>query len=202
MIPEVEWLDCIIILFLLFGFWGNCHTIFHSSYTALHFANRMQGFHCLAILTTLTVFCFFFFFFFIVATWVWAGSSLWFWFLVPYDYWCCQSCSTEIPWTAARQASLFFTISWSLLKLTSVDLVMSSNHLNLCLPFFLMSSVFSSTKVFFSELALRIRWPQYWSFSFSISPSNEYSGWFPLGLTVLISLLSRGLLRVFSNTTL
>ena len=90
MIPEVEWLDCIIILFLLFGFWGNCHTVFHSSYTALHFASRMQGFHFLTILTTLTVFCFFFFFL-IVATWLWAGSSLWFWFLVPCDYWCCHS---------------------------------------------------------------------------------------------------------------
>ena len=63
------------------------------------------------------------------------------------------------------------------------------------------TSVFPSIKVFSSELALRIRWPKYWSFSFSISPSNEYSGWFPLALTVLISLQSKGLSRVFSNTT-
>ena len=199
MIPEVEWLDCIIILFLLFG---GTAILFSIAAILLYILPTECKDSTVSPSSPHSLFSVLFFFFFIVATWVWAGSSLWFWFLVPYDYWCCQSCSTEILWTAARQASLFFTISWSLLKLTSVDLVMPSNHLNLCLPFFLMSSVFSSTKVFFSELALRIRWPQYWSFSFSISPSNEYSGWFPLGLTVLISLLSRGLLRVFSNTTL
>ena len=81
-----------------------------------------------------------------------------------------------IPQTAARQASLFFTISQSLLKLMSVELVMSSNHLILCLPLLLLPSVFPSIKVFSNESALRIRWPKYWSFSFSISPSNEYSG--------------------------
>ena len=80
-------------------------------------------------------------------------------------------------WTAARQASLSFTISWSLFKLMSVESVMSSNHLILCRPLLLLPSIFPSIRVFFNELALRIRWPKYWSFSFRISPSNEYSGW-------------------------
>ena len=79
------------------------------------------------------------------------------------------------PWTAARQSSLSFTVSRSLLKLMSIELVMPSNHLVLCYPLLLMLSVFASIRVFSNELALRIRWPKYWSFSFSISPSNEYS---------------------------
>ena len=81
----------------------------------------------------------------------------------------------EIPWTAVCQASLSFTISWSLLKLMSTELVMPSNHLILCRPL-LLPSIFPSIRVFSNELALCIRWPEYWSFSFSISPSNEYSG--------------------------
>ena len=80
------------------------------------------------------------------------------------------------PWTAARQASLSFTMSWSLLKLMSIESVMLSNHFILCHPLLLLSSVFPSIKVISSELALPIRWPKYWSFSLSISPSNEYSG--------------------------
>ena len=80
------------------------------------------------------------------------------------------------PWTAACQDYLSFTISWSLLKLMSIESVMPSNHLILCCPFLLLPSVFPSIKVFSSELAPHIRWPKYWSFSFSISPSNEYSG--------------------------
>ena len=79
------------------------------------------------------------------------------------------------PWTAAQQASLFLTIARSLLKLISVESVMPSNHLILCHPLFL-SSVFPSIRVFSSESFLHIRCPKYWSFSFSISPSNEYSG--------------------------
>ena len=79
------------------------------------------------------------------------------------------------PWTAAWQASLFFTISWSLLKLMSVELVMPSNHLILCCPL-LLPSVFPSIRVFSNESVLRIRWSNYWNFSFSISPSTEYSG--------------------------
>ena len=80
------------------------------------------------------------------------------------------------PWTAAHQASLSFTISWSLLKLMSTELVMPSNHLILCHRLLLLPSIFPSIKVFSSELALRIRWLKYCSFSFSISPSNEYLG--------------------------
>ena len=78
------------------------------------------------------------------------------------------------PWTAARQASLFSTISWSLLKLMSIESVMLSNHLILCHPLLLLPSIFTSIRVFSNESALRIRWPKYWTFSFS--PSNEYSG--------------------------
>ena len=77
------------------------------------------------------------------------------------------------PWTAAHQASLSITNSWSLLKLISIESVILSNHLILCRPLFLLPSVFPSIRVFSSESALCIRWPKYWSFSFSISPSNE-----------------------------
>ena len=80
------------------------------------------------------------------------------------------------PWTAACQASLSFTMSLSLLKLMSIELVTPSNHLILCHPLLLLSSVFPSIRVFSSKSFLHIRWPKYWSFSFSISPSNEYSG--------------------------
>ena len=81
-----------------------------------------------------------------------------------------------ILWTAARQAPLSFTISWSLLKLVSIESMMPSNHLILCLPLFLLPSIFPSIRVFSKQLALHIRWPKYWSFGFSISSSNEYSG--------------------------
>ena len=91
------------------------------------------------------------------------------------------------PCTAACQASLSITNSWSLLKVTSIESVMPSNHLILCRPLLLLPSIFPSIKVFFNESILRIRWPKYWSFSFSIRPSNEHSrlissriGWFEL----------------------
>ena len=80
------------------------------------------------------------------------------------------------PWTAARQASLSITNSWSFLQIMSIELVMPSSHLILCCPLLLLPSIFPSIRVFSSESALCIRWPKYWSFSFSISPSNEYSG--------------------------
>ena len=80
------------------------------------------------------------------------------------------------PWTAARQASLFITNSWSSLKLTSIELVMPSNHLILCHPLLLLPSIFPIIRVFSNESVLCIRWPKYWSFSFNISPSNEHSG--------------------------
>ena len=79
------------------------------------------------------------------------------------------------PWTAAHQASLSITDFQSLLKLMSITLVMPSNHLILCRPLLLLPSVFPSIRVFSNESVLHIRWPKYWSFSFSISPSNEYS---------------------------
>ena len=80
------------------------------------------------------------------------------------------------PWTAAHQASLSITNSWSLLKLMSIESVLPSNHLIFCHPLLLLPSVFPSIKVFSSESVLHIRWPKYWSFSFGISPSNEYLG--------------------------
>ena len=80
------------------------------------------------------------------------------------------------PWTAACQASLSITNSQSLLKLMSLQSVMPSNHLILCHPLLLLPSIFLNIRVFSKMLVLRIRWPKYWSFSFSISPSNEYSG--------------------------
>ena len=104
------------------------------------------------------------------------------------------------PQTAARQTSLSNTNSWSLLKLVSIELVMPSNHLILCHPLLLRPSIFPSIRVFSNETALCIRWLKYWSFSFSISPSNKYSGLISFRLTGLI-LQSKGLSRVFSNTT-
>ena len=81
-----------------------------------------------------------------------------------------------IPWTTACQASLSITNSQSLLKLMSIESVMPSNHLILCCPLLLPPSIFPSIRVFSNESVLHIRWPKYWSFSFSISPSNKYSG--------------------------
>ena len=95
-------------------------------------------------------------------------------FLVVQSLSCVQLFVT--PWTAAHQASLSFIISQSFLKLMSIELVMLSNCLILCRPLFLLPSIFPSIRVFSNELVLCIRWPKRWSFSFSISPSNEYSG--------------------------
>ena len=95
-----------------------------------------------------------------------------------FNYCCClvvKWCLFATPWTAAHQASLCFTISWSLLKLMSIESVMPSNYLILCRPLLLPPSIFPSIRVFSDESVLRIRWPKYWSFSFSISPSNEHS---------------------------
>ena len=100
-------------------------------------------------------------------------------------------------WTAARQASLSITISWSLFKLMSIESVMPSNHLVLCCPLLLLPSLFPSIRVFSNEVVLCIRWPKYWSFSFRIVLPMNIQDWFPLGWTGLISLLSKGLSRVF-----
>ena len=99
------------------------------------------------------------------------------------------------PWTAACQASLFITNSWSLLKHMTIQLMMPPNHLILCHPLLLPPSVFSSIKVFFCELVLRIRWPNYWSFSFSISLSNEYSGLISFRMDWLDLLAVQGTLK-------
>ena len=105
------------------------------------------------------------------------------------------------PWTEAHKASLSFTNSRSLLKLMSIESVMPSNHLILCHPLLLQPSIIPSIRVFSNESALRMRWPKYWSFSFSISPSNEYSGLISFRIDWFVSLQSKRLLRVFSNTT-
>ena len=99
------------------------------------------------------------------------------------------------PWTAACQASLSFTISGSLLKPMSIESVMPSNHLIRCHPLLLLPSVFPSIRVFSNELALQIRWPKYWSFSFSISPSNEYSGLISFRMDWLDLLAVQGTLK-------
>ena len=102
---------------------------------------------------------------------------------------------SETPWTAACQASLSITISQSSLKLMPVESVMPSNHLILCRPLPLLPSVFPSIRVFSNESALHIRWPKYWSFSFSISPSNEYSGSISFRMDWLDLLAVQGTLR-------
>ena len=103
------------------------------------------------------------------------------------------------PWTVACQASRSITNSQSLLKLVSIKSAMASNHLILCYPPLLLPLIFPRIRVFSSESV--IRWPKYWSFSFSISPSNEYSGLISCRIDWRISLQSKGLSRVFSNTT-
>ena len=99
------------------------------------------------------------------------------------------------PWTALLQASLSITNSRSLLKLMSIELVMPSNHLILCRPLLLPPSIIPSIRVFSNESGLRIRWPKYWSFSFSISPSNEYSGLISFGMDWLDLLAVQGTLK-------
>ena len=103
-----------------------------------------------------------------------------------------------IPWTVAHQASLSITNSQSLLKLMSIESVMPSNHLSLCHPLLLPPSIFPIIRDFANKSVLPIRWPKYWSFS--ISPSNEYSGLISFRIDCLISLQSRGLSRVFYTT--
>ena len=113
-----------------------------------------------------------------------------------------QSCQTLCnSLDSACQASLSSTISQNLLKPMSIESVMPSSRLILCHPRLLLPSIFPSIRVFSNELALCIKRPKYWSFSFSISPSSEHSGSSSLGLTGTISLQSKGLSRVFANTT-
>ena len=104
------------------------------------------------------------------------------------------------PWTIACQAPLYFTISLSLLRFMPIESVTQSNHFILCHPLHLLPSFFPSIRVFSNESALCISWSRYWRFSFSISHSMSIQGWLPLGWTGWISLQSKGLSRVFSNT--
>ena len=104
-----------------------------------------------------------------------------------------QLCVT--PWTAARQASLSIINSWRPPKLMSIELLMPSNHLNLCHPLLLLPSIFPSIRVFSNESALRNRWPKYWSFSFNISPSNEYPGLISFTMDWLDLLAVQGTLK-------
>ena len=112
---------------------------------------------------------------------------------------CCllaQSCLLlATPWTAVRQSSLSFTMSWSLLKLVSIESVMPSNPLTFCCPLLLQPSIFPNIRVFSNESVLHIRWPKYWSFSFSISPSNEYSGLISFRMDWLDLLAVQGTLK-------
>ena len=105
------------------------------------------------------------------------------------------------PWTAACLAPLSSTISQSLLKFMSIESVMLSNYLILCCPLLLLPSIFAKIWVFYNESALHIRWPKYWNFSFSTSPSNEYSGLICFRIDWLDLLAVQGLSRVFSSTT-
>ena len=99
------------------------------------------------------------------------------------------------PWTTAHEASLSITNSWSLLTIMSIELAMPSNHLILCRPLLLLPSIFPSIRVFSNESVLRIRWPNYWSFSFSISPFNEYSGLISFRMDWLDLLVLQGTLK-------
>ena len=105
------------------------------------------------------------------------------------------------PWTAAHRASLSIINSWSLLKLMSIELVMPSNHLILYCPLLLPPSILPSIRVFSNESILRIGWPKYWSFNFSISPFNEYSGLISIRIDGFDLFAVQGTSRVFSNTT-
>ena len=106
------------------------------------------------------------------------------------------------PWTAAHQASLSFTISQSLLNIRSSESVMPSDIFIFCCPLLLLSSIFPSFRVFSNESALCIRWPKYWSFSFSISPSNDYSGLISFRMDWLDLLAIEGLSRALSSITI
>ena len=127
------------------------------------------------------------------------SQSIWIQVIVIQSLSCAQHFAT--PWTAAHQCSQSFTIAWSLLKLRSIKLVMPSTHLVFFCTLIHLPSIFPSIRVFFNELAPHIRWPKYWSFSFIIVLPRKIQGWFPLGLTGLISLLSKGLSTIFSRAT-
>ena len=113
-----------------------------------------------------------------------------------------QTCSTlGDPMDCSTPGLPFHHLSWSLLRLMTIESVMTSNHLILCHPLFLLPSIFPSIRVFSNESVLRIRWPKYWSFGFNISPSKEHPGLISFRMDWLDLLAFKGLSRVFSNTT-
>ena len=116
-------------------------------------------------------------------------------FYLSVQFSCSAMSDFATPWTAAHQASLSITNSQSLLKLMSTESVMPSNHLILCRPFLLLPLIFPSIRVFSNESALCIRWPKYWSFSFSISPFNEHSGLISFRMDWLDLLAVQGILK-------
>ena len=120
-------------------------------------------------------------------------------------YCCCsvtKSCLTLWnPWTTTHEASLFLTISWSLPKFMPIESVMQFNHLILCHPVLLLPSIFPSIRIFSSEPAVPIKWPNYWSFNFSISPSKEHSGLIFFKIDWLYPLAFQGTLKSLTNTT-
>ena len=109
--------------------------------------------------------------------------------------------NSETPWTTARQASLSITNSWRLLKLMSIRLVMQSNHLIFCCPLLLLPSIFPTIRIFCNESVLHIRWPKYWSVSFNINPSSEYSGPISFRMDWLDLLAVQETLRSLLQTT-
>ena len=118
---------------------------------------------------------------------------------IDFTHWCSVWFSS--PWTLVCQACLSLTISCSLLKVRSIELVMPSNHLIFYCPLLLLPSIFPSIQVFSNESAVCIRWPKYWSLTSASVLSMSIEGWFLFGLNALISLLSKGLSGVFSSTT-
>ena len=125
--------------------------------------------------------------------WKYCKSCIW--AVTSVQFCCCDVQLIETPWTAALQASLSMTNSQDLLKLMTIESVMPSNHLILCRPRLLLPSIFPSIRVFLCESVLRIRWPKYWSFSFNISPSNEYSGLISFRMDWLDLLAVQGILN-------
>ena len=113
----------------------------------------------------------------------------------PIQFSCSVVCESTTPWIAAHQASLSITNSKSLLKFTSIESMMTSNHLTLCCPLLLLPSIFPSIRIFFNELIICIRWPKYRSFSFNLSPSNEHSGLIPFRMDQLDFLAVQGTLK-------
>ena len=123
------------------------------------------------------------------------------WRIDAFELWCWRQL-WRVPWTAARQTSLPFTISQSLLKLMSIESVTPSNHPILYQPLLLLPSIFPNIRVFSNESVLHIRWPKHWDFGFNISPSNEHSGPISFRMDWLDLPAVQKLSRVFSNTTI